>query len=123
MSSRSIVAIVGPTGVGKTALAVGLAQRVAGEIVSADSRQFYRGMDIGTAKPSPQELALARHHLIDIAEPDESVSLAQFRALAGAAVADIHGRGRLPIMVGVGLDTVKQIESQLQQRNYEGFLR
>ncbi|MFN8471394.1 MAG: tRNA (adenosine(37)-N6)-dimethylallyltransferase MiaA [Anaerolineae bacterium] len=100
LASRSIVAIIGPTGIGKTALAVALAQRFGGEIVSADSRQFYRGMDIGTAKPSASELAAIPHHLIDIANPDESISLARFRALASAAIAEIHARLRLPILVG-----------------------
>ena len=92
--------IVGATGIGKTALAVALARRFDGEIVSADSRQFYRRMDIGTAKPSPEELALVRHHLIDIADPNESISLAQFRALAAAAIDDVHVRGRVPFLVG-----------------------
>lgn len=97
---KPVIAIVGPTGVGKTALAVRLARRFDGEIVSADSRQFYRGMDIGTAKPTPQEQADARHHLIDIVDPDTTVSLAQFQDLARAAVAVIHSRGKLPFVVG-----------------------
>ncbi len=100
MSHPPLIAIVGPTGVGKTALAVRLAQTFDGEIVSADSRQFYRGMDKGTAKPTPQEQAAARHHLIDIADPDETVGLAEFQAVAAAAIADIHGRGKLPLLVG-----------------------
>jgi len=97
---QPLIAVVGPTGVGKTALGVGLAQAFGGEIVSADSRQFYRGMDIGTAKPTAAEQGAARHHLIDIAAPDETVSLAQFQALARAAIDDSHGRGRLPLVVG-----------------------
>ncbi|MBN1922525.1 MAG: tRNA (adenosine(37)-N6)-dimethylallyltransferase MiaA [Anaerolineae bacterium] len=95
-----LVAIVGPTAVGKTALAVALAQQFAVEAVSADSRQFYRGMDIGTAKPTPEECAALRHHLIDIADPDATVGLAQFLQLARAAIADIHRRGKLPLLVG-----------------------
>jgi tRNA dimethylallyltransferase len=95
-----LVVIVGPTAVGKTALAVALAQHFAAEAVSADSRQFYRGMDIGTAKPTPEECAALRHHLIDIADPDATVSLAQFLQLARAAIADIHRRGKLPLLVG-----------------------
>lgn len=95
-----MITIVGPTGVGKTALAIRLAQTFDGEIVSADSRQFYRGMDIGTAKATPEEQAAAPHHLIDIANPDETISLAQFQRLARRVVEDCHGRGKLPILVG-----------------------
>ena len=80
-----LVVIVGPTAVGKTALGIQLAQQFKGEIISADSRQFYRTMDIGTAKPTPGEQAAARHHLIDIADPDETVGLAQFLKLARAS--------------------------------------
>lgn len=99
-SSGPVVAIVGPTAVGKTTLSIYLAERLEGEIVSADSRLFYRGMDIGTAKPTPQERARVPHHLIDIADPDETIGLAQFLQLAHAAIADIHRRGRLPFVVG-----------------------
>ncbi len=95
-----VVAIVGPTAVGKTALAVELAEHFGGEIVSADSRQFYRGMDIGTAKPTADELARVTHHLIDVADPDEPWSLAAFKREAEAALADIHSRSRLPFLVG-----------------------
>jgi len=91
---------VGPTAVGKTALSLHLAEALDGEIVSADSRLFYRGMDIGTAKPTPQERARVPHHLIDIADPDETVGLAEFQRRATAAIADIHARGRLPLLVG-----------------------
>jgi tRNA dimethylallyltransferase len=95
-----LVAVVGPTGVGKTALALQLAQTLDGEIVSADSRQIYRGMDIGTAKPTPDELALAPHHLIEIIDPDQDFGLAQFQELAYAVVDEITCRGRLPLLVG-----------------------
>ena len=95
-----LLVIVGPTAVGKTALSLCLAQTLDGEIVSADSRLFYRGMDIGTAKPSPDERARVAHHLIDIANPDETVGLAQFHDGAIAAINDIHRRGRLPLLVG-----------------------
>jgi tRNA dimethylallyltransferase len=92
--------IVGPTAVGKTALSLPLAEAFAGEVVSADSRQFYRGMDIGTAKPAPEALARVPHHLIDIVDPDETVGLAEFQDLAYVAIDAIHGRRRLPFLVG-----------------------
>lgn len=98
--SSPLLVIVGPTAVGKTALAIDLAQRFEGEIVSADSRQIYRGMDIGTAKPTRQEQSLAPHHLIDIVAPDESYTLAQFQSDAYAAIDDILARGKLPFLVG-----------------------
>jgi tRNA dimethylallyltransferase len=96
----NLLVIVGPTAVGKTALAIDLAQHLGGEIVSADSRQIYRGMDIGTAKPTCQEQSLAPHHLIDIVAPDEPYTLAQFQADAYAAIDDILARGKLPFLVG-----------------------
>ncbi len=99
-SRQPLLVIVGPTAVGKTALSLCLAEHLEGEVVSADSRLFYRGMDIGTAKPTPQEQARVPHHLIDIADPDDTVGLARFLRLARAAIADIHARGRLPIVVG-----------------------
>jgi tRNA dimethylallyltransferase len=92
--------VVGPTAVGKTALSLCLAEAVGGEIVSADSRLFYRGMDVGTAKPTPEERARVPHHLIDIADPDETVGLAEFQARAYAAIEDIHARGKVPVLVG-----------------------
>jgi len=95
-----VVAIVGPTAAGKTALALALGETFPAEVVSADSRQFYRCMDIGTAKPTPEEHAQMPHHLIDIADPDETVGLAQFLRLARAAVAEISTRGRIPFVVG-----------------------
>lgn len=95
-----LIVIVGPTAVGKTALAVRLAEVVGGEIVSADSRQMYRGMDIGTAKATPEERARVRHHLLDVVDPDQSLSLAQFQEMAYAAIDDIAGRGRIPFLVG-----------------------
>jgi len=95
-----LVAIVGPTAVGKTALSLHLAQVLDGEIVSADSRLFYRGMDVGTAKPTSQDRALAKHHLIDIAAPDETVGLAEFQEQAYRVIEEIHTRRHLPLMVG-----------------------
>ncbi len=98
--AKPLIAIVGPTAVGKTALAVRLAQVVGGEIVSADSRQVYRGLDIGTAKATPQERAQVPHHLLDVVDPDQSLSLAQYQELAYAAIDDILHRGRIPFLVG-----------------------
>lgn len=95
-----VVLIVGPTAVGKTELAIQLAERMNGEIVSVDSRLFYRGMDIGTAKPSKEEMARAPHHLVDIVDPDETLNLAIFQKMARDVIADIHERGRLPFLVG-----------------------
>src|SRR3972149_6823719 len=102
---RRVVAIVGPTGVGKSRLALHLAGLFHGEIVSADSRQVYRCLDIGTAKPSPEELAAIPHHLIGIVNPDEDFNLARYLEMANQAIGDIHRRGRLPFLVGgTGLD-------------------
>lgn len=100
MQKSPLILIVGPTAVGKTELAIQLAQSLNGEIVSADSRLFYRGMDIGTAKPSPAEMARVPHHLIDIVNPDETLSLAVFQQRAQEIIADIHARGKLPFLVG-----------------------
>jgi tRNA dimethylallyltransferase len=91
---------VGPTGVGKTALAVALAGEWPLEAVSVDSRQVYRGMDIGTGKPTPGERMRLPHHLVDVAEPDEPYDAARFAREATAAIADIHARGRRPLLVG-----------------------
>jgi tRNA dimethylallyltransferase len=95
-----LLAIVGPTGVGKSRLAIRLAQVFDREIVSADSRQVYRYMDIGTAKPDPEERAGVPHHLIDIVNPDEDFSLAQYQQLAYRAIEDIHQRQKLALLVG-----------------------
>ncbi len=92
--------IMGPTASGKTALAIAAAQRFDGEIISVDSALIYQGMDIGTAKPSAEELAAAPHHLIDICQPTQSYSAAQFCADAKALIAAIQQRGRLPILAG-----------------------
>jgi tRNA dimethylallyltransferase len=95
-----LVTIVGPTAVGKTALSLSLAGALDGEIVSADSRQVYRDMDIGTAKATAEEQARVPHHLLDMLHPDEVLSLAQYQEKAYAAIDDIHRRGRLPFLVG-----------------------
>jgi tRNA dimethylallyltransferase len=95
-----LLVVVGPTGVGKTAAAVALAERLPIEAVSADSRQVYRGMDIGTGKPSPEERRRLRHHLLDVVDPDERYHAARFRRDALEAMAVIRARGRLPVVVG-----------------------
>lgn len=95
-----LVVVIGPTAVGKTEISLQLAERLGGEIVSADSRLFYRGMDIGTAKPTPEEQRRVAHHLIDVADPDQTWSLSVFQQAAGEAIAGIHARGRLPFLVG-----------------------
>lgn len=95
-----LLVVFGPTAVGKTDFGIALARQFAGEIVSADSRQIYRYMDIGTAKPTADQRAAAPHHLIDIVDPDQTLSAAEFQTLARAAIADIHARGRLPLLIG-----------------------
>lgn len=97
---RPLVAIVGPTAAGKTALSIALAGLCDGEIISADSRQIYRGMDIGTAKASFEERAAVPHHLLDIVRPDEILTLAEYQRLAYASIADIQAHGRVPFLVG-----------------------
>ena len=100
LSHKSVVVLVGPTAVGKTELAIRLAEKLGGEIVSADSRLLYRGMDIGTAKPTKSEMARATHHMIDLAEPDDIWSLATFQQKRLATIDDIQARGKLPIVAG-----------------------
>jgi len=95
-----LIAVVGPTGVGKSSLAVSLASEFNGEIINADSRQVYRGMDIGTAKPDGEELSRVPHHLIDIINPDEEFSLAQYQKMASQAIDDVQKRERIPFLVG-----------------------
>ena len=95
-----VVFIVGPTAVGKTSLADFLAQSFGGEVINADSRQVYRHLNIGTAKPTPEELSQAPHHLLDLLDPDENFDLATFLSLARSAMGDIHERGKLPIVAG-----------------------
>src|SRR5437762_10505541 len=97
---QRVVVICGPTASGKTALAVELAEKLDAEIVSADSQQCYRGLDAGTAKPSPEERSRARHHLLDVADPEEQLDAARFVQLADAAIADISGRGKRVVVAG-----------------------
>ena len=98
--NRPLIALVGPTAVGKTELSLTLAGRIQGEIVSADSRLFYRGMDIGTAKPSTEEMQRVPHHLIDLVNPDQTITLAEYQSLAYQAIDAIHARNHVPILVG-----------------------
>jgi len=95
-----LVVLLGPTATGKTEIAIRLAERLGGEIVSADSRLFYRGMDAGTAKPTLAERKRVPHYLIDVADPDETWSLVLFQQEARRAIHDIHTRGALPFLVG-----------------------
>jgi tRNA dimethylallyltransferase len=97
---KCLVAVIGPTAVGKSQLALRLAKDFNGEIINGDSRQVYRFMDIGTAKPSHDELSLIRHHLIDLINPDDPFSLAIYQKLAFEAIADIQKRHKLPFLVG-----------------------
>lgn len=95
-----VAAVAGPTATGKTRLAVELALRFGGEVISADSMQIYRGLDIGTAKPSQEEMHGVPHHLMDFLDPSEPFSVADYVSLASRKIAEIHSRGRLPIVAG-----------------------
>jgi len=95
-----LVVVLGPTGVGKTALSLDLCRACRGEVISADSRQIYRGMDIGTAKATAAEQAAAPHHLLDIRPPDEVLTVAEYQQLAYATIDAIHARGNTPLLVG-----------------------
>ncbi len=97
---KRVLAISGPTAVGKTALALAVARELDGEIISCDSMQIYKGMDVGTAKPTKEELSLVRHHMIDVVSPDASFSCADYRAMATEALQDIASRGKIPIFCG-----------------------
>ncbi len=99
-ASDRLAVLCGPTAVGKTAVAVALAERMGAEIVAADSRTVYRGAEVGTAKPTPDERGRVRHHLLDVADPGEAFTLADYQRLAQQALADIRARGRLPLLVG-----------------------
>ena len=111
---RPLVVILGPTAAGKTALSLDLAERFGGEIVGADSRQIYREMDIGTAKPTPAEQARVPHHLIDRVTPDTSYSAAEYQRDAYAVIDAIHGRGRVPFLVGGTLLYVRAVTEGLR---------
>ncbi|HEX7604616.1 MAG TPA: tRNA (adenosine(37)-N6)-dimethylallyltransferase MiaA [Polyangiaceae bacterium] len=100
LEPERLLAFVGPTGSGKTALAMEVAERVGGEIVSVDSVQVYRFFDVGSGKPSAEELARVPHHLVSVADPLEPVDAARFVALADAAIVDVRARGRIPLLCG-----------------------
>ena len=95
-----VIMVIGATAVGKTDLSISLAEKIDGEIISVDSRLFYKRMDIGTAKPSESERARIPHHLIDVCEPDENWTLSRFKQAAQEIIIDIHQRGKLSICVG-----------------------
>ncbi len=99
-TNNQLIVITGPTASGKTTLAIELAQKFNGEIVCADSRTVYRGMDVGTAKPTPKQQAMVPHHLLDVVDPDELYTVSMFQEQARAAIADIRSRGKLPFLVG-----------------------
>ena len=115
MQTLTALFILGPTASGKTALALALAQQRPIEIISVDSALVYRGMDIGTAKPSREEQAVCPHHLIDIIEPTEAYSAAQFAADAQRLIHEIHARGRLPVLVGGTMLYVKALLEPLTE--------
>ena len=95
-----VLALVGPTGSGKTRTAIRICQALNAEIVSMDSMQVYRGMDIGTAKPTREELAAAPHHMIDVVDPDQMFTVSMYREMACEAIDGILSRGRMPLLVG-----------------------
>ena len=97
---RPLIILTGPTAVGKTAASIGLAKAVDGEIISADSMQVYRGMDIGSAKISREEMGGIRHYLVDVLEPEEEFNVVKFQHLAKQAAEEIYSRNRIPIVVG-----------------------
>ena len=118
MSEQKVLVLVGPTASGKTRLAVELAKEHNGEVVSADSMQIYRRMDIGTAKPTAEEMEGVPHHMIDVADPEEDFSVARYVEMAAACVDDILARGKLPIVAG---GTGLYVDSLLSGRTFAAF--
>lgn len=116
-NNNKLVVLVGPTAVGKTKMSLELASKYHGEIVCADSRTIYKGMDIGTAKPSQEEQDQIRHYLLDIVEPDTSFSVAEYKELAQKAIKDIQSRGKLPFLVGLSGLYVDAVLFDYQFRN------
>ena len=100
LQEQAVLVVAGPTAVGKSEFGLKAARQLRGEIVNADSRQVYKGLDVGTAKPTKSELRTVRHHLVDILDPDEDYSLAIFLSFASKAITDISDRGLLPVVVG-----------------------
>ena len=100
MKKAPLVILTGPTAAGKSALSLSLAQRIGGEIISADSMQVYRGMDIGTAKALPEERRRVPHHLIDVCDPTEECNVVRYKEEASAAIRDICSRGKIPLLTG-----------------------
>ena len=97
---KPLIILTGPTAVGKTKASIGLAKAIGGEIISADSMQVYRHMDIGSAKITKEEMADVPHYLIDVLEPEEEFHVVRFQQMAKAAMTDIYSRGKIPIIVG-----------------------
>ena len=124
MAQARIIVLTGPTATGKTALGVALAKKLGGEVVSADSMQLYRGMDIGTAKPTAEEMEGVPHHMFDAAGPEEAFSVSRYVEMAAACVDDVLARGKQPILVG---GTNLYIDSLLSGRDFaqkgDGALR
>ncbi|WAA13516.1 tRNA (adenosine(37)-N6)-dimethylallyltransferase MiaA [Fervidibacillus halotolerans] len=120
---EKLLVIIGPTAVGKTKLSIDLAKKLSGEIISGDSMQIYRGMDIGTAKISPDEMEGIPHHLLDIKNPDESFSVAEFQQLVREKITEISNWGRLPILVGGTGLYIQSVIYNYQFPNVEGKLR
>ncbi len=120
-----LLVIAGPTASGKTALAIEIAKQIGGEVVSADSMQVYRDMNIGTAKPDAEEMAGIPHHLLDVVSPDTDFSLAGFAELAHAAIGEIHSRGKVPILAGgtgLYIDTVTE-NRPLSENSFDPAVR
>ena len=124
MGADPVVCIVGPTASGKSALAQAVALALDGEVVSADSMQVYKGMDIGTAKPTLEEQQGVPHHMIDVAEPNENYSLAQYVSAAKACIEEVYRRGKLPILAGgtgLYIDTLIQNISLSEEEKDESL--
>ena len=112
---KPLIVITGPTASGKTAMSIEMAQKLGGEIINADSMQVYKYMDVGTAKPDMEERAGIPHHLIDVIEPTDSFSAAQYTQMAHRCIAEVHGKGKIPILVG---GTGLYIDSVVYNINY-----
>ena len=97
---NTVIAVAGPTAVGKTKFAIEVARRFDGEVVSCDSMQLYKFMNIGSAKPDAEEMAQVKHHLVDIIDPRVPFSVAEYQQLAKAAIADVMSRGKVPVISG-----------------------